>query len=133
MARHFALEIGDRSLRYELRQERIAQEAALEGFHVVRTSVRQEAMGAEQVVATYTSLSSVGPAFRSYRSVDLEVRPIHHRLEGRVRAHVLLSTLAYCVEWHMCERLAPILFDDHDPRDAERRRESSERCRCRRS
>lgn len=124
MAKHFALHIGERSLRYELRQERIAQETALDGFYVVRTSVPQEVMSAEQVVAAYKSLSSVERAFRSYKSVDLKVRPIHHRLEGRVRAHVLLCMLAYYVEWHMRDRLAPILFDDHDKHDAQRRRAS---------
>ena len=124
MAKHFALDISKRSLRYTLREERIAQEAALDGFYVVRTSVPAKVMGTEQVVAAYKSLSKVERAFRSYKSVDLKVRPIHHRLENRVRAHVLLCMLAYYVEWHMRERLAPILFDDHDKANAARRRRS---------
>jgi hypothetical protein len=124
MAKHFELHIGERSLRYTLRNERIAREAALDGFYVVRTSVPEKVMAAEQVVAAYKSLSNVERAFRSCKSVDLKVRPIHHRLEGRVRAHVLLCMLAYYVEWHMRRLLAPILFDDHDKDHADHYRKS---------
>jgi len=124
MAKHFEVKIDDDSLSSSRREERIAQEAARDGFYVVRTSVPQEVMGAEQVVAAYKSLSKVERAFRSYKSVDLKVRPIHHRLADRVRAHVLLCMLAYYVEWHMRERLEPLLFDDHDPQGAARRRKS---------
>lgn len=124
MAKHFRFEVDDESLSFWRREERIAREAALDGFYIVRTSVPTQVMSPEHVVAAYKSLSRVERAFRSYKTVDLKVRPIHHRLEGRVRAHVLLCMLAYYVEWHMREKLAPVLFDDHDKAGGARRRES---------
>jgi hypothetical protein len=124
MAKHFLLEIADDGFKYSRRAQRIAQEAALDGFYVIRTSVPKQVMDPEDVVVAYKSLSTVERAFRSYKTVDLKVRPIHHHLAERVRAHVLLCMLAYYVEWHLRERLAPILFDDHDKDDAWRRRES---------
>ena len=115
VAKHFAVRIGDDSLTYERKDERIAAEAALDGFYVIRTDVPQTTLDAEQTVRAYKSLAKVERAFRSLKTVDLKIRPIHHRSSDRVRAHVLLCMLAYYVEWHMRERLAAILFDDEDP------------------
>jgi transposase len=124
MAKHFELVIEDASFRYERKQAQIDAEAALDGIYVIRTSVRSEFATAEQAVGHYKSLSRVERAFRSMKSVDLKVRPIHHRLADRVRTHILLCMLAYYVEWHMRQRLAPILFDDTDPVAAQAERDS---------
>jgi len=115
VAKHFAVRIGADSLAYERKPERIAEEAALDGFYVIRTDVPAAALDAEQTVRAYKNLSKVERAFRRIKSVDLHIRPIHHRTADRVRAHVLLCMLAYYVEWHMRELLAPVLFDDEDP------------------
>ena len=115
VAKHFAVRIGDDLLAYERKDQRIAEEAALDGFYVIRTDVPETALDAEQTVRAYKSLAKVERAFRSLKTVDLKIRPIHHRLPDRVRAHVLLCMLAYYVEWHMRQRLAPVLFDDEDP------------------
>ena len=114
MAKHFELEITDTSFRYRRKEDTIAQEARLDGIYVIRTSVPEDALSAQQSVEAYKSLSTVERAFRSIKTVDLKVRPIHHRLENRVRCHIFLCMLAYYVEWHMRRDLAPILFDDHD-------------------
>jgi len=116
MGKHFRLTISDDSFAYQRKAEAIAAEAALDGIYIVRTSVPAKALDAQQTVEAYKSLSQVEQAFRSYKTVDLKVRPIHHRLADRVRAHVFLCMLAYYVEWHMREALAPMLFDDEDPR-----------------
>jgi hypothetical protein len=89
-------------------------EAALDGLYVVRSSVSGEAMSPEQTVRSYKLLSNVERAFRCLKSVDLMVRPIRHRLENRVRAHIFLCMLAYYVEWHMIEAWRPLLFADED-------------------
>ena len=115
MGKHFALEITDDSFSYRRKQEAIAAEAALDGIYVIRTSVPAEAMDADTCVASYKSLSAVERAFRSLKSVDLKIRPIHHRTPERVRSHVFMCMLAYYVEWHMRHDLAPMLFDDEDP------------------
>ncbi len=115
VAKHFAVHIGDDSLAYERKAGKIAEEAALDGFYVIRTDVPQTALDAEQTVRAYKGLSKVERAFRRMKTVDLQIRPIHHRTADRVRAHVLLCMLAYYVEWHMRQRLAPVLFDDEDP------------------
>src|SRR5689334_20372042 len=94
---------------------RIAEEARLDGFYVIRTSVEDRALAAESVVGAYRSLARVERAFRSLKTVDLHLRPIHHWLASRVRAHVFLCMLACHVEWHMRECLKPMLFDDEDP------------------
>jgi transposase len=112
MAKHFRLEITDNSFYYQRDREKIAAEAALDGIYVIRTSVSQELFDSPETVRAYKSLSTVERAFRSYKSVDLKVRPIHHRLAFRVRAHVFLCMLAYYVEWHMRSVLATLLFDD---------------------
>lgn len=124
MAKHFRIEIAEESFGYERDETKIAAEAALDGIYVVRTNVGAERLSADQAVCTYKNLSRVERAFRSLKSVDLKVRPVHHRLAGRVRAHVFLCMLAYYVEWHLRRRLAPLLFDDEDPAAGEARRAS---------
>ncbi len=117
VGKHFDTEIDEDGFRYCRNQTRIAEEAALDGFYVIRTNVAEADLPAPEAVRAYKSLSRVERAFRSYKSVDLKVRPVHHRLADRVRAHVFLCMLAYYVEWHMRRLLAPLLFDDDDPRD----------------
>lgn len=124
MAKHFHLTIGEEGFSYQRKEASIAREAALDGIYVIRTSLTQDRLQAQGVVHAYKQLSFVERAFRSYKSIDLKVRPIHHRLERRVRAHVFLCMLAYYVEWHMRKALAPILFDDDDPQTAQARRRS---------
>jgi hypothetical protein len=112
MAKHFELTITDTSLSWQRRHEAIAQEAALDGLYVIRTSVSAQQLDAAAAVAAYKSLSHVERAFRSIKTVDLHVRPVFHYNANRVRAHVFLCMLAYYVEWHMRARLKPMLFDD---------------------
>jgi Transposase DDE domain len=114
MAKHFDLIIEDASFAFHRKQAEIAAEAALDGLYVIRTSLPEAAIGAADVVSAYKSLSQVERAFRSLKSVDLEIRPIHHWLSDRVKAHVFLCMLSYYVEWHMRRALAPMLFDDED-------------------
>jgi transposase len=124
MGKHFELRIEEDSFHYQRKQASIEREQNLDGIYVIRTSVKADALSSEQVVASYKSLSGVERAFRSLKTVDLHVRPIHHRLPDRVRAHILLCMLAYYVEWHMRQLLAPILFDDHDKPQAQAARAS---------
>jgi len=124
MGKHFHITITDTGLHYERDEARIHREAALDGIYVIRTSVAAEALSSEDTVRSYKQLAAVERAFRALKSVDLKVRPIHHRKADRVRAHVLLCMLAYYVEWHMRRRLAPILFDDHDKQAGEAQRRS---------
>jgi len=115
MAKHFAWSIDDKGVfTYQRNASSIAAEAALDGLYVVRTSVPETALDAHGTVRAYKRLSTVERAFRSLKTVDLKVRPVFHRTPERVRAHVLLCMLAYYVEWHMRQRLAPMLFDDED-------------------
>jgi Transposase DDE domain len=124
MRKHFNLSIEETSFSFTRDEASIAREAALDGIYVIRTSVPAATLLAEQAVRNYKRLAVVERAFRSLKSVDLKVRPIHHRLEQRVRTHVLICMLAYYVEWHMRQALAPILFDDDDPAGAEAARPS---------
>jgi hypothetical protein len=124
VAKHFRTQIGERSFAYARDEVGIAREAALDGIYVIRTSVPAEEITPEDAVGAYKSLSSVERAFRSTKTVDLQVRPIHHRTEPRVRAHVFLCMLAYYVEWHMRQALRPLLFDDHEAATAQSRRRS---------
>ncbi len=112
MAKHIELSIGDATLSWRRRDAAIAQEAALDGLYVIRTSVSAQQLGAAEAVAAYKSLAQVERAFRSLKTVDLQVRPVFHYSAPRVRAHVFLCLLAYYVEWHMRQRLKPLLFDD---------------------
>jgi hypothetical protein len=114
VAKHFTLTITEETLSFVRDADAVAAEAALDGFYVLRTSVPAEALDAGATVLAYKSLARVERAFRALKSIDLGVRPVHHRLAGRVRAHVFLCTLAYYVAWHMRARLAPLLFEDHD-------------------
>ena len=118
MAKHFKLTIADTSFSFARNEASIQKEAALDGFYVLRTSVPSGALDTAAVVSTYKSLAQVERAFRSIKTVDLDVRPVHHRLAGRVRAHVFLCMLAYYVVWHMRKALAPLLFEDHDKDNA---------------
>src|SRR5712671_6210387 len=114
MAKHFDITVTDDDLVIERRSQPIDDEALLDGFYVVRTNVKAELLDSSSVVGAYKGLSNVERAFRSLKTVDIEIRPIHHRRGRRVRAHVLLCMLAYYLEWHMRQALKPILFDDHD-------------------
>lgn len=124
MAKHFHIEIGEDSFSYSRNQQSIADEEALDGFYVIRTNVSQEDFSSEEVVGAYKQLSTVERAFRSFKTVDLKVRPIYHRLESRVRSHIFLCMLAYYVEWHMRQDLAPMLFEDHLPQAGKETRTS---------
>lgn len=124
MGKHFQLRIEEDSFHYERKTANIEREKNLDGIYIIRTSVQKELLSSQQVVASYKSLSGVERAFRSLKTVDLHVRPIHHRLPDRVRAHILLCMLAYYVEWHMRQLLAPILFDDDDKAQAQAARAS---------
>lgn len=124
MAKHFQVTITEAEFTYGRDEERIAQEAALDGVYIIRTSVPDTTLDAEDTVRAYKALSEVERAFRSYKTVDLRVRPIYHYLADRVRAHVLLCMLAYYVEWHMRQALAPMLFDDDNKAAAEAQRAS---------
>jgi len=124
MRKHFELTIEDDSFTYRRLEEKIAEEAALDGLYVIRTSVPAQTLSAEQTEGAYKDLSQVESAFRSMKSVDLEVRPIYHWKDDRIRAHVFLCMLAYYVEWHMRGKLAELLFDDHEREQAEQARAS---------
>jgi hypothetical protein len=114
VAKHFALTITDTAFRFTRREERITTEAALDGVYLIRTNVSADQMSAEDAVRHYKTLSRVERAFRSLKTIDLHVRPIHHRVADRVRSHIFLCVLAYYVEWHMREAWRPLLFADED-------------------
>jgi hypothetical protein len=123
MGKHFELNIADGVFEWCRRQDAIEREATLDGIYVIRTSEPTERLSAEDTVRTYKSLSQVERAFRCLKGVDLLVRPIRHRTEQRVPAHIFLCMLAYYVEWHMRHALAPILFEDEDLPVARTRRD----------
>lgn len=114
MAKHFALDIRDGHFSWSRKTEQIAAEAKLDGIYVIRTSVPKDELSASNAVQAYKDLSRVERAFRSMKSIDLEIRPIRHWNGDRVRAHVFLCMLAYHVEWHLRQALAPLLFHDTD-------------------
>jgi Transposase DDE domain len=114
MAKHFDITITDNDLIVARRNQPIDDEALLDGIYVVRTNVTADLLDSSSVVRAYKGLSNAERAFRSLKTIDIEIRPIHHRRARRVRAHVLLCMLAYYLEWHMRQALKPILFDDHD-------------------
>ena len=124
VAKHFDIEITDQALRYQRREAAIAAEQRLDGVYVVRTSVGAERLGAAQAVLAYKSLARVERAFRCLKTVDLQIRPIYHRLGPRVRAHVFLCVLAYYAEWHMRRDWAPLLYGEDDPAGAQAARSS---------
>ena len=125
MAKHFELAITDSSFSWQRKQDSINAEAALDGLYVIRTSLAKTQLDANAVVAAYKSLSQVERAFRSIKTVDLQVRPVFHYSASRVRAHVFLCMLAYYVEWHMRDRLKPMLFDDEFIKDTQSTRPSA--------
>jgi transposase len=124
VGKHFQIEITPSTFHYARDDVRIAQEAALDGLYVIRTNVPPEQLSATETVRAYKRLSATERAFRSFKTVDLHVRPIYHHLAERVRAHVFLCLLAYYVEWHMRRALAPLIFDDEDPTAGEAQRTS---------
>jgi hypothetical protein len=113
--KHFELEIADDRFDYHRKEEQIAAEAALDGFYVLRTSVPAKQLSAPEVVRSYKALAQAERAFRTLKGPELELRPIHHRLEQRVRAHAFLCLLAYYLEWHLRKAWAELLFDDERP------------------
>lgn len=116
--KHFQLEIADDRFAYRRKEEQIAAEAALDGFYVLRTSVAADELSAPEVVRSYKQLAHAERAFRTLKGPELELRPIHHRLEQRVRAHAFLCLLAYYLEWHLRKTWAELLFDDERPPQA---------------
>ena len=124
VGKHFTIEITARAFGYQRDEAAIAAEAALDGLYVIRTNVPAGRLLAPETVRSYKRLAEVERAFRSLKTVDLHVRPIHHRTADRVRAHVFLCLLAYYVEWHMRQALKPLLFDDEDKAAAEALRPS---------
>jgi hypothetical protein len=114
VGKHFSLDITEKRFDFHLLEEQIASEAALDGIYVIRTCVPKKQMSAADTVRNYKALADVERAFRSLKTVDLKVRPIHHWLEDRVRAHIFLCMLAYYVEWHLREAWRPLLFADED-------------------
>ena len=124
MRKHFDLAITDQSFAFARKTAEIAAEAATDGIYIVRTSLAAEVLDDTATVRSYKSLSQVERAFRCIKTVDLHLRPIYHWLAARVRAHVFLCMLAYYLEWHMRQMLAPILFDDPDKNAADAARAS---------
>lgn len=123
MAKHFDLDIQDTAFAFSINEQRVAAEAALDGLYVIRTSVAPADMSAETAVLNYKRLAEVERAFRTLKGVDLQVRPIRHRLETRVKAHIFLSMLAYYVQWHLAEAWKPLLFADETQADEARQRD----------
>ena len=121
VAKHFRVTITDATFTFAIRTDRVATEAALDGIYVIRTNVTAAKLSAADAVRHYKALSQVERAFRSLKTIDLHVRPIHHRLADRVRSHIFLCMLAYYVEWHMREAWRPLLFADEDQRAKARR------------
>lgn len=124
MGKHFLLEISDNCFSFRRHEAHIAEEAALDGLYVIRTSLTAETLSTSDTVRAYKDLSKVERAFRCVKTVDLKVRPIFHWLDDRIRAHVFLCMLAYYVEWHMRQKLTSLLFDDHEREAAEQERAS---------
>jgi len=124
MAKHFERTITGTDFSFARRQAAIDDEARLDGIYVLRTTLPRDRLDSAEVVLAYKSLARVEHAFRSLKTVDIEVRPVFHYAGDRVRAHVFLCMLAYYLEWHMRQALAPILFDDHDRAAADASRAS---------
>lgn len=114
VAKHFELAIGETAFSFQRKPDSIAAEAALDGLYIIRTSVPATHMDGADCVRNYKSLANVERAFRSLKTIDLKVRPIHHRLADRVRSHIFLCMLAYYVEWHMREAWRELMFADTD-------------------
>lgn len=123
VGKHFDYVIKDGSFSFSVNAERVAAEAALDGLYVIRTSVAESAMSADAAVLNYKRLAEIERGFRTLKGIDLSVRPIRHRLEDRVKAHIFLSMLAHYVQWHMIEAWAPLTFKDEAEADAARMRD----------
>ncbi len=123
VGKHFDCQIGDGSFQWTRREESIRQEAQLDGIYVIRTSEPAERLSAEDTVRSYKSLSEVERAFRCLKGIDLLVRPIRHRTEDRVPAHIFLCLLTYYVEWHLRRAWAPLLFEDEERPEERKRRD----------
>jgi hypothetical protein len=123
MAKHFDLDIQDAAFSFSVNEKRVAAEAALDGVYVIRTSAAETGISAEAAVLNYKRLAEVERAFGTLKGMDLQVRPIRHRLESRVKAHIFLSMLAYYVQWHLAEAWKPLLFADEAPADEARERD----------
>ena len=123
VGKHFDLVIEDAAFTFNLNSAKVAAEAAIDGLYVIRTSVAEADMSAERAVLNYKRLAEIERGFRTLKGIDLSVRPIRHRLEGRVKAHILLSMLAYYVQWHMMQAWAPLTFMDEADTDRERERD----------
>ncbi len=122
MGKHFELNIGEDCFSFRLLEHSVEREVELDGLYALRTNLPAKELDSQEAVGHYKGLSEVERAFRSLKTAELRIRPIHHRLADRVRAHVFLCMLAYYLQWHMRRRLAPLLFDDHDKETARRRR-----------
>ena len=120
MAKHFDLDIQDAAFSFSVDEKRVAAEAALDGVYVIRTSAAEAGISAEAAVLNYKRLAEVERAFGALKGMDLKVRPIRHRLESRVKAHIFLSMLAYYLQWHLAEAWKPLLFADEAPVDEAR-------------
>jgi hypothetical protein len=114
MAKFFSIRVHDGGLSWHRKAEILAKDAAMDGIYVIRTSLPKEALDAEKAVLAYKRLAKVERAFRTMKSVDLQVRPIYHRTEERVKAHLFLRMLAYYVEWHLRRAWAPLLYTDEE-------------------
>lgn len=123
VGKHFELKIEDGSFGYARREQNIRREAELDGIYVIRTSEPAERLGAEDVVRSYKKLTLVEWLFRCLKSIDLLIRPLRHRLEERVKAHIFLCVLAYYVQWHMRKDLSPLLFNDEELQDNRKTRD----------
>ena len=124
MRKHFQVEIGEEGLSWQRNSAKVAAEAALDGLYVIRAQVPPTQLDDAAVVRAYKSLAAVERAFRHLKTVDLELRPFYVRDPDRVRAHTLVCLLAYHLEWHLRQRLAPLLYEEHDRAAAERRRDT---------
>jgi len=123
VGKHFVLSIGEGSFSFVRNEAQIQREEALDGIYVIRTSESVEHLSAEDTVRSYKSLAQVERAFRSFKGIDLLIRPIWHHTEDHVRAHIFICLLAYYVEWHMRKALSPLLFDDEELDENRRRRD----------
>ena len=114
VGKHFKLCISDNEFTFEIKRDKVKAEAALDGIYVIRTSLDEKRMDAAETVRGYKQLSVAERAFRSFKTVDLMVRPIRHRLEDRVRSHIFVCMLAYYVQWHMLDAWRPLIYADED-------------------
>lgn len=123
MGKHFELSIAEGKFSYARVEESIAREAELDGIYVIRTSETKTALSADDAVRSYKNLAQIERLFRTFKGLDIRIRPIHHRTEARVRAHIFICLLVYYVEWHLRQVLAPLLFDDESLANVRKQRD----------